>query len=76
MWQWVACWLVLCVAMHPAQAQEPPATMPGTSPLTLQGDIASQLVAGVDRFLLDQLQGLRSQADSPLEVERSIGGRL
>ncbi|HZW32714.1 MAG TPA: hypothetical protein VFF52_18520, partial [Isosphaeraceae bacterium] len=29
-----------------------PSALPGTAPLTLQGDIASQLVAGVDRFLL------------------------
>ncbi len=31
--------------------------LPGTSKLTLTGDIASQLVDGVDRFLLDQLAG-------------------
>jgi hypothetical protein len=29
--------------------------LPGTQPLTLQGDIASNLVAGVDRFLLHEL---------------------
>jgi hypothetical protein len=29
--------------------------LPGTKPLTLEGDIASHLVDGVDRFLLRQL---------------------
>lgn len=32
------------------------ATLPGTKPLTMEGDIASELVAGVDRFLLKQLE--------------------
>lgn len=31
--------------------------LPGTQPLTLEGDIASLLVEGVDRFLLHQLAG-------------------
>ena len=30
---------------------------PGTEPLTLEGDIASELVAGVDRFLLKKVDG-------------------
>jgi len=30
--------------------------LPGTQPLTLQGDIASNLVAGVDRFLLREIE--------------------
>ena len=37
--------------------------LPGTKPLTMTGDIASELVAGVDRFLLkqiDELTGKRS----------------
>jgi len=29
--------------------------LPGTRPLTMEGDIASELVAGVDRFLLKQI---------------------
>ncbi|NBO91238.1 MAG: hypothetical protein EBV06_02810 [Planctomycetia bacterium] len=32
-----------------------PETLPDTNPLTLTGDIAEQLVAGVDRFLLKQM---------------------
>ncbi len=32
-----------------------PATLPGTQPLSMEGDIASHLVDGVDRFLLREL---------------------
>lgn len=39
-----------------ASAQESePKPLPGTEPLTLQGDLASELVAGVDKFLLREL---------------------
>ena len=40
------------------------ATLPGTAPLTMTGDIAAQLVDGVDRFLLqeiDRSEALREQ---------------
>ncbi len=33
-----------------------PAVFPGTKPLTMTGDLASHLVDGADRFLLNQLQ--------------------
>ena len=36
-------------------AQEFGPPLPGTKPLTMRGDIASDLVAGVDRFLLQQI---------------------
>src|SRR5438874_809320 len=36
------------------QAAEPK-PLPGTDPLTLEGDIASQLVDGVDKFLLREI---------------------
>ncbi|MFN5950648.1 MAG: hypothetical protein ACK43N_19295, partial [Pirellulaceae bacterium] len=39
-----------------APAQAPPAVLPLTEPLRMQGDIASELVAGVDRFLLRELE--------------------
>ena len=45
----VVCALLLIV--RPAWADP----HPGTSPLKLEGDITSQLVDGVDRFLLRQL---------------------
>jgi hypothetical protein len=37
----------------PAATHEP---LEGTKPLTMEGDIASQLVAGVDRFLLQKIE--------------------
>jgi dienelactone hydrolase len=49
--------LLVVVSNAPAGAQDAarPAVLPGTEPLTLEGDIASQLVDGVDRFLLRKL---------------------
>lgn len=38
-----------------------PATLPGTNPLSLGGDIASNLVAGVDQFLLRRI--VQAQSD-------------
>ncbi len=38
-----------------AAAQQSGPPLPGTNPLTMSGDIASELVAGVDRFLLRQI---------------------
>jgi dienelactone hydrolase len=49
--------LCLSVVNIPARAAEdvgPP--LPGTKPLTMTGDIASELVAGVDRFLLKEIE--------------------
>jgi dienelactone hydrolase len=39
-----------------AGAQELGTALPGTKPLTMTGDIASELVAGADRFLLRQIE--------------------
>ena len=52
-------------AQLPAQA---PAPLADVAPLTLQGDIASQMVAGIDRFLLrktDQAAAARAAAWEP-----------
>lgn len=44
----------LCQA---GRAQETPSgPLPGTAPLTMEGDIASQMVDGIDRFLLRELE--------------------
>ena len=55
-------WLVMltCVLLGWATdrllaAQDAGAPLPGTKPLTMTGDIASELVAGADRFLLKQI---------------------
>jgi dienelactone hydrolase len=45
--------VMVCSAKTVAQ---PPSRIAGTEPLTLEGDIASHLVAGVDRFLLGELE--------------------
>src|ERR1700733_11857289 len=54
---WIICVpLCLSVVNIPARAADdvgPP--LPGTKPLTMTGDIASELVAGVDRFLLKEI---------------------
>ncbi|MEX2358488.1 MAG: hypothetical protein WEE51_09150, partial [Pirellulaceae bacterium] len=49
--------LALGLLFHsPAGAESPPVRtgppLPGTEPLTMEGDIASEMVAGIDRFLL------------------------
>src|SRR5690242_20622653 len=46
-------WLTAVSADTPPK---PAKTLPGTRPLTLKGDIASQLVEGVDRFLLREIE--------------------
>ncbi len=45
---------LLLLSRAPAQNPDPH-PLPGTAPLTLTGDIASNLVAGVDRFLIRKL---------------------
>jgi dienelactone hydrolase len=47
--------VVLAVAV-PARGQEFGPPLPGTKPLTMTGDLASEMVAGADRFLLKQIE--------------------
>jgi dienelactone hydrolase len=47
--------LLLCALTFSSPAQEP-APLPGTQPLTLAGDLSSQMVAGIDRFLDQQTE--------------------
>ena len=49
----------LCGGVIEADEFGPP--LPGTKPLTMTGDIASELVAGVDRFLLKQIDESRAK---------------
>ncbi|MFI5380266.1 MAG: dienelactone hydrolase family protein [Tepidisphaerales bacterium] len=59
---------------------EPPATLPGSDALQMQGDIASELVTGVDRFLMRELDRSvvaravywKRDFSSPEAYERSI----
>ncbi|HEY1066076.1 MAG TPA: hypothetical protein VGE52_08195, partial [Pirellulales bacterium] len=48
---------------RPLPAAEGP-QLPGTQPLTLAGDIASQLVDGVDRFLLREIETSQAAGES------------
>src|SRR5258708_32242033 len=52
-------WLLLLLSF-PAPAQD--AALPGTTLLTAPGDLSTQMVAGIDRFLMR-------------ELERSVGER-
>ena len=45
-------------------AQDTGAPLPGTKPLTMTGDIASELVAGADRFLLKQIEESAAKRES------------
>ena len=45
--------LLAFLLSHPASAQD--ATLAGTSPLTTEGDLSAQMVAGIDRFLMREI---------------------
>jgi dienelactone hydrolase len=49
--RWAVLPLLLALGHAPSRADDP-VPLPGTKPLTMQGDITSQLVDGVDRFLV------------------------
>jgi len=48
--------LTLVVSCTTLFAQDPDGALAGTEPLTIDGDIASLMVAGIDRFLLEELR--------------------
>jgi dienelactone hydrolase len=54
--------LITALLTSRAAADPPPQTLAATKPLTMEGDIASQMIAGADRLLLN-------------EIERSVGQR-
>ncbi len=52
----VACAVLgLCTAAAAGDQEDGP-PLPGTKPLTMTGDLASEMVAGADRFLLRQIE--------------------
>ncbi|MEX2215445.1 MAG: hypothetical protein WD768_15030 [Phycisphaeraceae bacterium] len=79
MFRQIALVMMLCVSPLQSLAAEP-VPLPGTKPLTMEGDIASTLVDGVDKFLLRKLEEsikLREQHwkrdfTSPQAYEKSI----
>ncbi len=50
-------WCLLFLSTPVALAQLPT----GTTPLTMEGDIASQMVDGIDRFLLQQIEATKTE---------------
>jgi dienelactone hydrolase len=52
----LTCVLLALSTARTTSAQEPGPPLPGTKPLTMTGDLASELVAGADRFLLKQTE--------------------
>ena len=46
------------------RAQELGSPLPGTKPLTMTGDLASEMVAGADRFLLRQIEESAGKRES------------
>jgi dienelactone hydrolase len=48
--------LLLVPALAAAQDKKEIVALPGTEPLTMEGDIATQMVEGIDRFLLKQIE--------------------
>ena len=52
LWTYLGLWTLVCFAAAVTSAAEP---FPGTEPLETPGDLADQMVAGIDRFLLKQI---------------------
>src|SRR5262245_19228501 len=54
-----ACFLFLvclCVLTAPARGATEANVLPGCQPLTLEGDLSAQMVAGIDRFLMREIE--------------------
>src|SRR5437773_93690 len=56
--------VIVALALPARLAAAEPKPLPGTEPLTLEGDIASLLVDGVDKFLLREIDEAAKQRDS------------
>ena len=50
--QWLALWLLIVPLAAGAQTTE---VLPGTEPLTWEGDVSARMVAGIDKFLMGEL---------------------
>ena len=62
--------VVLFAPVAPSGQAADPEPLAGTKPMTVTGDIASQMVDGIDRFLLRELE--RSIADRAQHWKRDI----
>ena len=50
--QWLVLWLLIVPLAAGAQTTE---VLPGTEPLTAEGDLSAAMVAGIDKFLMGEL---------------------
>ncbi len=57
------CWFLVLANTVSAGAQEFGPPLPGTKPLVMTGDLASEMVAGADRFLLKQIEESAAQRE-------------
>jgi len=71
--RWLTCCQLACFATQPLAAQTAaPAAVPqpvGTAPLELSGDIASQMINGIDRFLLGQWEAAETTREAAWELD-------
>ena len=68
--QWLAFWLLIVPLAAGAQTTE---VLPGTEPLTWEGDLSARMVTGIDRFLTDELE--RSVAERQKFWKRDFSSR-
>jgi dienelactone hydrolase len=62
--------LWLGVLLVPGQGAAQPSLLPGCKPLTLEGDLSAQMVAGIDRFLMREIE--RSVQERPKLWQRDF----
>ena len=68
----IATWLLFCTTAVAVEMGQP---CPGTKPLTWEGDIASRMVAGIDRFLLERLKQSEAGRESHWARDRTSAER-
>src|SRR5262249_41705949 len=58
-----------CLLFATAAAAEP---LPGTQPLTAEGDLAAQMVAGIDKYLMRELAAAPEKRQQLWKIEKTI----
>jgi dienelactone hydrolase len=67
-------WLVLAAVALSARAQDP-APLPGTMPLNITGELSTQMVAGIDRWLTRETARVAAQRPPPAQSPAEINAR-
>jgi dienelactone hydrolase len=65
--------LCLCLSGFTVSARAQEAVLPATQPLTLHGDLSAQMVAGIDKFLMREIE--QSTAGRPKRWRRDFASR-